>query len=226
MFREDRDRIALRGVLTLATLVAATACDAPSLPEVSAASRVEAQCPPLSHESYFATGSLTTNRTNDASLRANYGELLGKASAPPLWCGQGPGEAYRLLWLASFGSALIVTANRTDGDWTVHAVEFTTKDPNPWGGWIVERRAQRHLPAAVMAPMFRALERGAFWSAAFYQPGGDDGERWTIEGRRNTGYRAVTRWSDSDQHLSEAARTLVRLSGLELPEQMRERRQP
>jgi hypothetical protein len=175
-----RDRRGLQRALACLTLAVVTGCATPPLPEPSAARRIEAQCPPLSDATHLAASSLKNN-LGDEYLRESYGELLRKASAPRLWCGQGPIEAYRLLLLPSYGPALIVMAVRTDDGWMLQGIEFTTKDPTPWSGWVVERHVEKHIPTELMAPMFGALQRGAFWTTDVdsQQPrdGDDDCER-------------------------------------------------
>jgi hypothetical protein len=210
--------------LVLAALVGMAACDTPALPEPSSSTRIEAQCPPLSADSYLVVGSLTPNATNDAVLRAAYTGLLRKASAPPLWCGEGPAEAYRLLWLPTYGPALIAVATRDVNGWMLQGMEFTTKDVTTWKGWAAGKRTEARASDRDMAPMLEALQRGAFWSTPSYQQGGEDGVMWTIEGRRGTGYRAVTRWSDLDPSLTDAVRSIITLSGLTLPERLRKQR--
>ena len=209
------------GCLTAGAIVM-TACGAPSTPEVSAGSLVEMQCPPVSAgDYYFSIGSLAPTRTGDASLRQQYAELLRETEASPLWCGEGPLEAYRLLWLPAYGPALVVSAARSLEGWAIQGVEYAKRDPREIAGWLPARRTERPVSGDDMSPVSATLERGSVWSTSFYHPGGEDGARWTFEVRIDDRYRAVTRWSGQDRDLTEAARSMIELAGLEVPQELR-----
>ena len=118
---------------------------------------------------------------------------LSQIEAPPLSCGKGPEESYRLTWIHAFSSTrpVVVTLERSGRAWSAVGVELT--------GFVektVARRTSRRLSNEEAATLARTLESTAFWNTrvALDPEGAIDGDTWVIEGRHGKAYHVVRRW--------------------------------
>jgi hypothetical protein len=208
---------------TVLAFVCFAGCSPQPIPDISSANRIEPQCPAgESGTRYFEEGSLATSPVLDASLSRQWGELLRESSSAPLWCGEGPIEAYRFLWIPTYGQALVVSAIRGGNGWSVEGIEYSKQDPREIEGWKIARRTEAKISTEAMTPVLAALTRGDFWARPFFaDSGASDGASETLEGRMEMRYRTVTRRNVRDADLDEAVRIMISLAKLPLPELLR-----
>jgi hypothetical protein len=139
--------------------------------------------------------------------------------APSLSCEGDFQESYRLLWIGFYRPALIVSITRVDGHWEAESVEF--RHPKTELIWALARRQKVSVSNANVQPLLEALETTRFWTIpAWVDSGAHDGAVWILEGRRDRGYRVVSRANPRDFTFVDAAQRLVRLGGIAVPEGM------
>jgi hypothetical protein len=112
----------------------------------------------------------------------------------------------------------VVEAIREPNGYAVRGVEFTKADPKRIsGGWGISQQTEHRTSLDALEPLDDGLTRGEFWITPFFEEGGEDGARWTLEVRQDSSYRAVTRWNAQDTELANVARLLLGLARLEVP---------
>ena len=140
--------------------------------------------------------------------------VLAKIEAPPLSCGKGPEESYRLTWIHAFSSTrpVVVTLERSGRTWSAVGVELT--------GFVektVARRTSRRLSNEEAATLARTIESTAFWNTrvALDPEGAIDGDTWVIEGRHGKAYHVVRRSGNEHGGPQTLGMMFVRLAGLQ-----------
>jgi hypothetical protein len=210
----------------IAVLVAAFACARTEPPEPAFGSPVQRICPQRGTPDYsFEPTSVAADRIVDRYLRAEYSHLLTEMEGDPLWCGTEAPDSYRFFWLPAHSAPLVVSLSQAPRGWLAHAAEFRTlsqhpPDPRPAMRVRIANRIERNLDASAISAFIKAIDSARFWTAPSFAGGGEDGYFWSIEARRGGRYRIVTRLNANDEQFEEAARNLVRLSGLPLPQGM------
>ena len=214
------------GSLRLAVLFAVlllVACHT-DLPEPTSAQRVRSPCPDQNSDSYyFPEGTLIpSSERRDLAQRQGVGKFLTAMGAPSLSCNDDFTEAYRFLWLHSFGPALVVSVMRQNGRWHAEGVEFRYPRSERRWWWTIERRVQTEVLPADAGRLLEALKSAQLWTThpPWRDSSGEDGSLWMIEGRLNRGYRAVSRANPTDKFdkaFKEAARTFVQVAKLSVP---------
>jgi hypothetical protein len=194
------------------------------LPEASSAQRVRIQCShPTSDIFYFPEDSLIpSGKSDDLAQRQAASRYLAAVDAPSLSCGDGAVEAYRLLWIHAFGSALIVSVAGSEGVWFAESMEPMSPRTGP--RLAIEQPMRRELTDADTARLRESLRAAQFWTTAVWSDSGaHDGAVWIIEGRLTRGYRVVSRGNPTDttdRAFKNAARTLLRLADVAIPREM------
>jgi hypothetical protein len=147
----------------------------------------------------------------DRALRHWYSGHLRAMAEPSLSC-EDAGEAYRFLWLRTWGRPIAVRVQARDGAATVSAIELTGA-----GGYKpgeVRRRLNRVLTQAEWAQILDGLQRIELWT----MPAADsqrrmDGAEWILEGRKGPSYHAVARWSPTEGAYRDLCLLLLKVSG-------------
>jgi hypothetical protein len=237
-YRADR-QMRERSLLLVAMLSCAygAGCGDVALPEPSFALRVAEHCEvPTSDRYYLPEGTfysgtfrlrpelLRAEQLGDQMQRRFISRLLALAKAPTLSCGHDVEHAYRFIWLSTDIAPVIAGLTKVGDVWYAQATRFTSPRLEKA---IVEARSERVVPDADVDRLLRGLRTAEFWTIplAFTQ-GGSEADAWIIEGRSESAYRAVARAHLGDGAFKDVGYGLVRLSGLELPERVRERLEP
>jgi hypothetical protein len=138
---------------------------------------------------------------------------------PSLSCG--PLEAadtYRLTWLRTFHHPIAVRVARRDRAFDLVGLELN--GAGGYGPGTVMRRVQKTLSRGDWGSVEAAITQAAFWRMPT-KPNDDargaDGSEWIFEGRRDSGYHIVVRWSPDGGAYRRLGLTLVQLAGLAVP---------
>ena len=130
-----------------------------------------------------------------------------------------------MIWMPSFRATVIGAAIKTPSGWNASAVEFADARDQSRGVANVMAIAHRYsaqVTEQAGSQLSAAIEKARFWSTprAHIDGMAEDGYGWAIEGRSGTRYRVVTRINANDVPFEEAARVLLRLSGMRIPIEM------
>lgn len=130
---------------------------------------------------------------------------------------------YRLLWVPSFGAAVLARAEEWDGRWQGTAVTFIDSRVTPRHRtetpWQVSAKSTNGIPEAAVVSLNEAVNSSRFWTipAWRHSPETSDGDVWFIEGRKNGAYRIVTRDRFSDPAFEQFGKEILRAAGLQVP---------
>lgn len=133
-----------------------------------------------------------------------------------------------MIWVPSYRPALVAELSARRGRWQATVTSFL--DPReahqgPFEAWRTRAHSASPVSAQTGAAAAAAAAKAGLWSAPRYQTGiGEDGSVLLLEGRVGTTYQLIKRWQPNDQPLGEAARTIVRLAGGAVPEEMMPRK--
>jgi len=174
-------------------------------------------CAQASSEQFFFPQGTLGERTErfdaDQFTRTWYSRHLRAMFEPSLSCKEPPGEAYRFLWLRTWGCPIAVRVERTGDVATLFATELDGAggyDPGK-----VARRTQRRLSPGEWKLVSAGLSGIGFWKMPGYLPrDGTDGAQWILEGRNGAKYHVVDRWSPETGAYRKLCLALVDLAGL------------
>ena len=132
-------------------------------------------------------------------------------------CGDADIEAYRVLWVHSFGSVSPVAVRVTEqGDaWSARSVVLADVAKRTV---VVEK--QTALSEDAGTKLLALVRDSGFWTmptSVRIPEGATDGGTWFVEGRRGTGYHVVERWGNQDNPIRALGVALVRLGGIPPP---------
>lgn len=131
-------------------------------------------------------------------------------------------EAYRFLWLPVYGPALVVSMVRDDDMWILEGIEYLKPDPRAFSGWRVSERKRRDVGSGQAAQVIAKLDQTPFWTRSYYRTTeSSDGAVATIERHDGHRYLAVTHNNFRDSAFDAAARGLLSLAGLPIPDALR-----
>jgi hypothetical protein len=201
-------------------------CSQPPSPDVAIGHHIADHCPPKGgFDYYFPPASITDRAISGPWQRDEYTQLLELIDAEPLWCGDSaPAEVYRLIVLPPFRSPIVVTANLAAPGWTIETATYNVLSSTGSRASGVRRvainqRTEGRATQAQLRAFVSALDRAQYWDArSYHQPQVEDATVWTIEARTNGKYGIVTRLVNYDHAFEEAARALLNLAELRLPE--------
>jgi hypothetical protein len=152
-------------------------------------------------------------------LRARYAQLLRAMKEPPLYCGPGVADGYRLAPLDWAGSPTVVRITRLKKGAALSLVKLEAPTWNVPPGEIVEARS-RALSDPEWLALDAALEAADFWriesTTGDIDAVSGEGLTWVLEGRRGRVYHVVSRsWGPfpSRSALRDAARLMLTLAG-------------
>lgn len=158
-------------------------------------------------------GERTKRFDADQFPRTWYSKHLRAMSEPSLSCSTTAVEAYRFLWLRTWGAPIAVRLERNAD---VAALSAVTLDGA--GGYdpgVVTERVQRKLSAEEWKTIAAGLNKTEFWKMEGHVDGdGLDGAQWILEGRRGTQYHVVDRWSPKTGAYREFCLSLLRLAAV------------
>lgn len=218
----------LMGLVVISSFLACSADSTPA-PEVRLGLKVDKTCPASDREDYYYPRATVVGNepSQDDFLREWFSRYLRTSGAAPLWCA-GSSEAYRLLWLPSYRPAILIDLIKQGDGWQLTRVLFT--DPRlPASGtqaspFAVNARIEQRVSDQSVSPFVRALSGASYWTRpAYIGSDVEDGHLEVIEARRGDLYRAVTRRAGEEVKFDDAARALVTLAGLEIPDEMKTR---
>lgn len=156
-------------------------------------------------------------------LQQSAAEHLRLADVPPLWCGS-PATTFRLLYLPSHRSPVVVSFTESPPDWfgrtqwTAKVVRFEDSRSAAFvdsgGGPRVAERTETRITPAQANAFVAALNASSFWNATGWSERGvDDGTVIVIEGQQDGVYRLVGRWS-ADASMFDLASVFARTAHL------------
>ncbi len=161
-------------------------------------------------------------QASDASITPEISTLIRQAGLAPLWCGEGPIEAYRLTWDRSFSRSLVAELFSADGQWRTTGVRFADPRQNPAEMELrfqSDERVTREVPERAATEIIAAFAAGKLWSASRYDADPSTGGAWVLEARHDGAYQVIPRTSGPHGELGEAALQLARIAGVwPLPE--------
>ena len=170
-------------------------CGTPSVPQPSFAERAHEEYD--SKESptfYFPQAPHSLSGIADETPREECSKFLRSIQAPSLSCGHMVTEAYRLLFLPSYGPAVVILARSTETGWRLEVHEF--RHPRTSRPRTVERHVERTLTQDEVRTLLDGLRAADFWTTPAWKNSlSEDGATWVLEGRLNTGSRVVGRRS-------------------------------
>ena len=199
-------------------LIMVMACGPGPLPPPVFGDQVSAVCPPEGSDKIFSP-------PDDIQTHGLPVDFLKAGGFTPLWCSGDSSETYRMIWMPSFRATVIGLATKTASGWNASAVEFADARDGSRGRANVMAIAHRYsaqVTGQSGSQLPAAIEKARFWSTprAHIDGMAVDGYGWAIEGRSGTRYRLVTRINAHDEPFEEAARVLLRLSGMRIPIEM------
>jgi hypothetical protein len=197
----------------------ALASSAPAPSSLPAAS-VRERCPSRTDDTiFFPLGSLGPREPRfdqDAFRRQWYSTHLRAMQEPSLSCGAVETEAYRFLWLRTFHAPIAVRLAVTGKMVRLASVQLSGA-----GGYspgTVVDRSERMLLPAEWDQVHEALNLARFWSTSSWQPSaGADGAQWIIEGRLDSRYHVVDRWSPRAGTFRSLGLLLLRIADISVP---------
>ncbi len=203
----------LRGTGLVLVVATVNSCSS-QLPEPTLSSEVTADCASVdAGDFFFPAGTLAGEPVQDKVNREAATRYLRAMAAPPLSCGSGPAEGYRLIWIPPFPEqqpAAVVFLFRQSRSWRLSSVQFESligafpSDRNATRGrWKVAKRVEREMSTDESEHVLAALKSAQFWTTR--APA--DGARWILEGRREMTYRVVT-FGSLTQPLASSAGTV------------------
>lgn len=170
---------------------------------------------PESDAYFFPKGWLGVRRERfdeDQFVRAWYSKHLRAMTEPSLSCGDGTGDAFRFLWLRTWGRPIAVRLHPSGGGASMAAVELDGS--GGYGPGKVSRRAERKLTDAEWTKIANDVRALNFWELpAQTNDNGLDGARWILEGRERSQYHVVQRWSPKEGPYRELCISLLKLVG-------------
>ena len=176
---------------------------------------VRSSCPVVDTDDFFFPP-----RVLEAE-RAWYSKHLKAMGEPSLSCGVGSGtEVYRFVWLRTFGRPIAVRVSRSDRAATLVAVELTGAGGYEPGS--ISKRIAKKVAATEWDKLAAALGGVDFWRMPTKPSPPDDGldgAQWIIEGRRNSTYHVVDRWSPRGGPYRDAGLVFLKLAGVSVPDQ-------
>jgi len=172
------------------------------------------ECRDRTSDAYYFPEGWMGERTErfdaDQFARHWYSAFLREMDEPSLSCGDGEGDAFRFLWLRTWGRPIAVRLHRSSGGASLFAVELDGA-----GGYEpgkVSRRIERKLTEAEWKGVEDAARRLAFAELpAQTNETGLDGAQWILEGRGSR-YHVVDRWSPKEGPFLELCLSLLKLA--------------
>lgn len=158
-----------------------------------------AEAPPRAGAAARQCGSATEyfDGTPLADREGWYGDHLRALGERPLCAGPGaPAEVYRLTWLPSFHSSVVVRVEREAATY-----RLTAKTESGAGGYDpghLARDTSFTLGEPDVTEFERRLAAAHFWTLSTDPPKtamGLDGSQWVLEGITSGRYHVVDRWS-------------------------------
>lgn len=216
--RSSRFKAFARCVSVFLFAPAVAGCGSGEVAEPRAAMRVRAECfPPSSDAFYFPIGSVADdNGRTDDYQRAAYTRVLRAMNASSLSCGNVSREAYRCLWLPSYGAAAVILVERASSGWRFEAAEFS--HPRNSRSLEITRSTQGAVSEARIRELLSALAVARFWTSPTWSTSGaEDGATWVIEGRVDMGYRVVSRANPAENSFKQAARSFFAAAQTDIP---------
>lgn len=150
---------------------------------------------------------------------------LSRARAVPLWCGGASDEVYRLTWIPSYRSAVVLELTQSNGAWGIESWVFgdPRKSDRDAPTSEVVRHGDARLTAEQGASWLDLIGDARFWTTPSWRrnEGLTDGVVWLLEGRRAGGYRVVGRYTPSHEwepHTRLLLRQMFALAEVDVPE--------
>ncbi|HVJ13989.1 MAG TPA: hypothetical protein VM686_01050 [Polyangiaceae bacterium] len=171
------------------------------------------RCPPAKDDTFFfpkrSLGFREPHFDADAFRRRWYSLALRAMAEPSLSCESVAGETYRFLWLRSFHPQIAVRVEAMAAGARLTAFE------QEYGG----NRTNRTLSTDEWNLLQEALDRADFWTTdPWVRRGGPDGAQWVFEGRLDSRYQVVDRWTPHSGPIRELGLLFIRLSKISVPE--------
>jgi hypothetical protein len=206
-------------LVAMASVIAFSACQPAALPELRTGHRVVSVCPSAAEGSeMFPPGF----QASGAGITPEISTLIRHAGLAPLWCGEGPIEAYRLTWDRDFSRSLVAELYRADGRWSTAGVRFADPRQNPAERELrfqAGERVTREVPERTALEIIATFTAGKLWSTSRYDADESTGGAWVLEARHEGAYQVIPRTSGPHGELGEAALRLGRVAGVwPLPE--------
>ena len=135
-----------------------------------------------------------------------------------------------MLWIWSYRAVRLATLSESKSGWVATGVEFVDPrtpgvPPSPWPPSTVARKFSIASEEDGVRRFLKAAEDVGLWTTQSWRHNleVDDGGLWIVEARRRGTYRLVARINAPDARLDELPRMLLRLAGMEVPDEMRPR---
>lgn len=166
---------------------------------------------------YFPEGSLRPdNMVHDKEARLFLTNYLTLSQAKSLSCGKAPDSA-RVIWGGGYNDPVIVA--------TITPKEATATEFHPFNIARLSIKATKHrqISSSDFEAIQTALERAKFWTDSPVVAFESEGTAWVIESRQQHSYRVITR-THPNLAIANIARSMVALSGLDVPGRMNPKR--
>lgn len=201
-------------VALITASICVVSCGDTSLPMPQSTLRARTECPPTADDQYFypAEALVPNDPVVDRAQRRAIADYLAVSRAKSLSCGSG-GEAYRVFWGGGFGVQSVVVTITPD------AAVGATFGPRTGAQVVLDRNVSAPVSADAFGRLRQLLDGASFWTAKPFTDLEGEGTVWVIEGRRGDSYKVITRVTP-DPALADAARMMLKLSGLPTPERM------
>jgi len=202
-----RSRFHFAWAILSGLLVSACACGAP-----------EPAAPACTGAAYYFPAGLFPEAypASDKERRRRYSTVLARLGEPSLYCGDGAGETYRMMWLHDLAHPVVIRVARRPGRTDLVALQLSgTGGADP--GTLLSR-VDKALSDKEWQRLQAALAQGRFWSLPtsgnMY---GVHGGQWVVEGRRGAAYHLVDRWTPSAGAYRDLGVAFFDLAGWQRP---------